>query len=592
MSHSNHPLPIATAAQPLVLSYIRFSSARQASGDSFRRQTNAARDWCARRGWTLDDNLSYQDLGVSGFNQDNSSKGALSALLDRVDKGEIPKGTYLLVENLDRLTRAELPDAVNLLLKIVTAGLICVTLHDDKEWTAESMANPFEFMSGVMSLFRGHDESQTKSRRIRDIHIEARKKRDRSIFGRAPGWLKRNEDGTSWEPIPEKVAIVRKVFELVAAGYGGHAIAKLANTEKWTVPSLGSEISKGTWHTTFASKLVRNRAVLGELEFHLKLGGRSHATGDVVADWYPRILDDELFFRANAAIDARRGKPMRRDSSYRNLFQGVAFCGHCGASMARKIKTGPKNSPFYAQYVCADRNRGVTKCPNMNAKEFENQFIPQLFQVFSSILVTDEQLEPVRNRIAGLEGEITDVKNRRERLADAIEQGGQSISILARRLSDCESRLPMLERELTMHKSKLTAAENHPDTDKGAEEVLKALYAEDMASEKLRSEIHLKMTQAVECIWIWPRELATVQWKASNQLTPLPLHEAPKIGSKTTDIAEINIPVKARYVQALLGQYEFPKNKLPVISREFVEHKMNYKRPNHFSLTGTTPAHM
>lgn len=61
--------------QPLVISYIRFSTARQAAGDSLRRQTAAAKDWCQKRGWKLDEKLSSRDLGVSGFNKDNVSKG-------------------------------------------------------------------------------------------------------------------------------------------------------------------------------------------------------------------------------------------------------------------------------------------------------------------------------------------------------------------------------------------------------------------------------------------------------------------------------------------------------------------------------------
>lgn len=57
--------PVPSAA-PVAYSYVRFSSPRQAEGDSFRRQTERAAAYCARRGWKLSDD-NYQDLGVSAF---------------------------------------------------------------------------------------------------------------------------------------------------------------------------------------------------------------------------------------------------------------------------------------------------------------------------------------------------------------------------------------------------------------------------------------------------------------------------------------------------------------------------------------------
>lgn len=576
MNSKNDTLAFPDTAQPLVLSYIRFSSARQASGDSLRRQTRAAQQWCLKRGWTLDEKLTYQDLGVSGFNQDNMSKGALSLLLEKVAQGAIPKGTYLLVENLDRLTRTNLPEAMNLLYEIVKAGIIFVTLQDNKEWTRETLANPFEFMGGAFTFFRGYDESNTKSLRARELHDEARKNRDRRVFGRAPGWLRRTSDGAAWEAIPEMVEVVNKVFELVACGYGGVAIAKQANLEKWPVPSLFSERTQGTWHVTFPAKLIRNRSVLGELEFHLSRGGPAQPTGEVVKDWYPQVVSEELFFRANSAIDSRLGKPMRRDASYRNIFQGLAFCGHCGATMARKMKSGPKNSKFYAQYVCSDRNRGVTKCPNMSAKEFENQFIPPLFQVFSSTLNSDQQLEPIKKKLAGVQGEIADIRKRRERLADAIEQATHPIPILAKRLSNCEQSLPSLERQESALKAQLSSAESYPDSAENSAVVLAALYAEDPLSERLRSEIHLKMMLAVECVWVWPQELALVQMKSSNQILSFPLFKTPRTRGNATFAVpgEMYGSPSKRYIAAFAGNWDFPAKRPPKIESNFVEHRM------------------
>src|SRR5215207_3150924 len=93
------------AAPSLAYSYIRFSSPEQAKGDSLRRQTEAAAAWCERHGVTLDTSLTLHDLGTSairGAHRDNPDKHALAAFLKAVEGGKVRKGSYLVVESLDR----------------------------------------------------------------------------------------------------------------------------------------------------------------------------------------------------------------------------------------------------------------------------------------------------------------------------------------------------------------------------------------------------------------------------------------------------------------------------------------------------------
>ncbi|WP_137956731.1 recombinase family protein [Burkholderia sp. 4M9327F10] len=548
-------------SQPLVVSYIRFSTPRQASGDSLRRQTAGAREWCARHGWTLDEKLSIHDLGVSGFNKDNISRGALATFLQAVSGGLVPQGSYLIIENLDRLTRADLPTAVTLLLSIVQSGITCVTLMDGQEWSKERLTNPADFMLSVMLLYRGHDESRVKSQRIRAVHDRAREQLDRSVFGRAPGWLRRTADGSDWEEIPELVEIVKKVFEFAASGYGGVAIAKQANAENWLVPSLSAR-EKGTgWHTTLPTKLVRNRAVLGELEFHVIRDGQSTPSGQVVEKWYPEIISEELFFRANAAIDARRGKPNRRDATYRNVFQGVIFCGHCGATLARKAKAGSKkNSKGYAQYVCSDRHRGASSCPNYNAKELERALIPLLYRYFSEHLGDDTRLSSLRDELASVKGEISDLDKRRSRLAEAIEQAELPIPTLIKRLAECERGIPALESRAAILEAQLRAASYVPDNDNDADAVLQALYSDDDASERIRAETHMKMILCVEALWIWPREMVVVQLKADADTIALPLPDPTQKPEwiETPDGRAATFTPSPRLLGALTGQCVVP----------------------------------
>src|SRR5579862_8014108 len=110
-------------------SYVRFSTLDQIHGDSLRRQTEAAADWCRRNHITLVD--SYRYLGVSAFRGKNVEVGKLAAFLKLVTDGRIEKGSYLIVESLDRLSRNDLPKALRLFLDILEAGIVVVTLSDN-----------------------------------------------------------------------------------------------------------------------------------------------------------------------------------------------------------------------------------------------------------------------------------------------------------------------------------------------------------------------------------------------------------------------------------------------------------------------------
>ena len=96
-------------------SYTRFSSPEQAKGDSIRRQTNLRDAWLLKSGAMLDTSIVLRDAGVSAFSgghRDNPDRHALAAFLELVKKGRIPKGSFLIVESLDRLTREHIRPAL------------------------------------------------------------------------------------------------------------------------------------------------------------------------------------------------------------------------------------------------------------------------------------------------------------------------------------------------------------------------------------------------------------------------------------------------------------------------------------------------
>jgi DNA invertase Pin-like site-specific DNA recombinase len=176
-------------------SYIRFSSKEQAKGDSFRRQTEVRDDWLARTGAVLDTSLAMSDLGVSAFtgtHRNNPDRHALAAFLELVKRGHIARGSFLLVENLDRLSREHIRPALTLLLNLIEAGIRIVQLSP-VETVYDENVEPMALMMAIMELSRGHAESRRKSEIIGKAW-RGKKARARDggeiVTKQVPSWLR------------------------------------------------------------------------------------------------------------------------------------------------------------------------------------------------------------------------------------------------------------------------------------------------------------------------------------------------------------------------------------------------------------------
>jgi len=146
--------------KPKAYSYLRFSTPEQQKGDSFRRQSQMAIDYAARKGLELDDTLTFHDLGVSSFRGQNVATGKLGYFLEAVESGEVPQGSYLLVESLDRISRQTTRRAQRVLEDIADKGITVVTLNDEREYSSESLdRDPTDLLLSILQFMRANEES-------------------------------------------------------------------------------------------------------------------------------------------------------------------------------------------------------------------------------------------------------------------------------------------------------------------------------------------------------------------------------------------------------------------------------------------------
>ena len=119
---------------PLAISIVRFSSPKQAEGDSYRRQLAASQEFCEQKNWELDLSLHERDVRkhtASAFRREHLTKGSLGKFIGLVEAGRLPKDRQiiLLAEEIDRLTRQVHDQAYDLCLRLTRSGVwICTTM--------------------------------------------------------------------------------------------------------------------------------------------------------------------------------------------------------------------------------------------------------------------------------------------------------------------------------------------------------------------------------------------------------------------------------------------------------------------------------
>ncbi|VVS98178.1 recombinase family protein [Rhizobium sp. EC-SD404] len=404
---------------PFAYSYVRMSTDIQLRGDSLRRQKEASARYAKTHDLTLIEGFELEDIGVSAFRGKNATEGALSRFLAAVEEGRIPKGSYLLVESLDRISREDPMEATTLFLKILKAGINIVTLADQKLYPA-GKAEFTDLIYSIVVMGRAHEESQMKSLRVGAAWDNKRRQTDKKKLTKlAPAWVQLSEDRTSFSLIDEKVAIVRRIFEDASNGYGSYAIARRLNAEQ--IPSIGGTAS---WHASYVTKILSNRAVIGEYQPHRKIDGKRIPVGEVVKEYFPSVVSEDRFLAVQAG---RRSRDLtgagRKGPQLRNLFTNLAQCGYCGSPMHFINKgPGPKGG-FYLRCSKAHRKAGCASS-SWPYGHFEEAFLSFVEELDLNAILQSSTSE--RNRraldeeLAALQEQLHAVRVKRDRLIDLM----------------------------------------------------------------------------------------------------------------------------------------------------------------------------
>lgn len=509
----------------IAYSYQRFSNQEQARGDSLRRQQALVDQYIAENGLILDKTLT--DRGVSAYKGKNARQGALKTFLDGVENGDIPSNSILICESLDRISRNNIYDALDLFLSITRKGVTIVTLTDGQPKEYGKSADPMQLMECLFIFSRANEESARKGERVKaayDNKVEQVKRWSESgspepgkppiiITSDTPTWIdvfwedKKSRKG-ELRLNERKVKTIKKIIDMYLSGVGLSSLAKELNESK--TPTI---TNTKNWGFSYINTILKNRALYGALEMYQtdtvfseekqKYVRRRTPTGTVIENYFPPVISEEDFDYIQSVKKNRSGRKGRKGERFSNLFTGLVVCGECGGSM-RFVSKGKKGkSGDVTNLVCANASIGAgCKYKQIHYSGIEDKF----FDTFKDIPIEDLagrksevtiQISKKQKEVETLKAELNDTEDKVSNVVDAIAEGLSSTK-LKKKLSDLEAKADNLQRTVREKEAELAQREreNHNNKEKFQEILDKAneegntYYSRSQINEALKRYIH------------------------------------------------------------------------------------------------------
>jgi DNA invertase Pin-like site-specific DNA recombinase len=423
--------------------YIRYSHEKQEDGSSYDRQLKLAREQFPS--FKADANHIYFDKGKSAYTGEHLEEGgALWQFYNDVDRGTVPEGSTLLVEDLDRLSREGMWEASDRLRELLGKGITVFTMRDRKRYEGS-----LKLSDAIVSLIlqeQNNKESERKGVRVADSYVlrYAAARAGKKVKVLLPSWLEWVDEDAPYKVKEAERAIVEEVFKRAAEGYSYAAIAKMLN-QRGVKPFRSKKAGDGKlWITASLYALIRNEAVLGT--YKPKDGGSP------IPLYFPPIIDKALFDAAQGVrVERKRDKETSRGPVY-NLWTRVGGCALCG----RAYHCLPKGKAGYVYLVCSGKIGGACKAGNIRADRAEIGFRDVLLNAVNADYFLEDNREELM-KARELEGQIDAVDQRRGKLLAMLDVDPMPEIATALKKANAE-RVALVEQKATLDQSAVQRA--------------------------------------------------------------------------------------------------------------------------------------
>ncbi|WP_158579872.1 recombinase family protein [Geodermatophilus marinus] len=422
--------------------YARQSLDRSGEGAAVDRQVDDCQHLADRRGWTVVETLTDNDMSAST----GKRRKGYERLLHMMRGGSVDA---VVVWHLDRLTR-RLVDLEEVIAICEATGVRLATVTGDIDLSTDTGRMLARILASVA---RGEVERKGVRQR--------RANEQRATAGHM-GWTRRpfgydRQDGAV-VVVDEEAKGLERAAEMVLSGGTLAAAARMLNDAGLTTtgrrmvrdddgdPVLGDDgrpIYRDAlpWNVTTLRRALLNPRYSGRVTYN---GEELQKDGKGVAGQWPIILPADVQERlAEKLRDVRRRVQQGTDVKF--LLSGLARCGRCGAVMFAS-PMGSKGRRWMV-YKCAATKSGpgcyLARRQDLVDEVVEAVVVARLSQPDAAHLFAEDEDVPA------LRAEAAELRSRRDDLAGLLADGLLSASAVRERSGQLTQRINGLEDRIS-----------------------------------------------------------------------------------------------------------------------------------------------
>ena len=322
----------------------------------------------------------YVDDGVSGTTFD---RPGFCKMLQDIENQNI---NMVITKDLSRLGRDYIKTGFYIEDYFPKNNVRYVAVTDGIDTYIDNSNNDITPFKAVMNDMYAKDISK----KIRSVYKEKQKSGEYLCSIPAYGYKKHPTIKNKLIIDDQVRAIVEKIFDMYANGYGSVEIVKFLNSNQYLSPTgyrkTGIVQDKNktgyNWNEVTLCNILKNEVYIGNtiqnkksvISYKVKKIKTVEKENQIRVDnTHESIIDKDIFEKVQCIIE-RRGTNTKLKYDY--LLRGLLYCYHCKRKLQIVLKKNPKrNAQSHSYIICSNAKEHGGYPLNMNYEKFEKHII-------------------------------------------------------------------------------------------------------------------------------------------------------------------------------------------------------------------------
>jgi len=371
----------------------------QGESNSISNQKSYLEDYAARNGYT---NLKhYTDDGFSGT---NFKRPGFQEMLNDIQSNQVG---VVIVKDMSRFGRnyLEVGFYTEVLFPKKEVRFIAINNSVDSANPADNDFIPF---INIMNEWYAKDTSK----KIKSV-FDARMKDGLRVSGSVPyGYTRSEVDKQLFVVDPVSAAVVKRIFELMAADVNSGEIARILTEDKVLTPGAyaaefhpsecRSKVEPGycEWSRNMIIEILKRKEYLGHtvlkktVGLNFKTKERRRSTEEEMyffPNTHEPIVSQELWNQAEKHRKVITRKRINDEIKAQAVFRGLVYCSDCEKKLVFGIGN-TVNGKNILRYNCSGLSRQHNSCGSHYINEMDLRYIiSEYIRIMSKRIIADEE---------------------------------------------------------------------------------------------------------------------------------------------------------------------------------------------------------